>query len=377
MDYNVIIIGAGPAGFHAAKAASQRGEKLLLAGAEPYLPYWRPRLPEVIATGQTPERILMSGRDWFSENGVELQLSRKAVGIDAAQKTVQWADGTSTGYNALILSCGALPNRSSFPFVEKVFTLRSYQDAMEIRQRCTATKKAFIIGGGALGLETAFALVKMGCHVAVSVRSYPLSHQLDSEGGKFLNTLLEKSGIAICCGDLADYKAEVHGACVIAATGVHPDLALAEKSGIKVSRGILVDEKMQTNLEGIYACGDIAEYNGTVPGLMSIAVKQGETAGINASGGDMVYQEVLPAPLTKVAGLTIFSFGSLKPTENTQIYRKAGADSYAAIAVRSCRIVGAALIGNVALGAKLKKWTEAEKEVGKAASFEEIEKLVG
>lgn len=375
MDYDVVIIGAGPAGFNAAKAASQRGKKLLLAGAEPYLPYWRPRLPEVIATGQTPERILMSGKDWFSENGVEVQLSQKAVHVDAVQKTVQWDDGTSTGYNALILSCGALPNRSSFPFEEEVFTLRSYQDAMEIRQRCTATKKAFIIGGGSLGLETAFALVKMGCRVAVSVRSYPLSRQLDSKGGKFLNALLEKSGITICCGDLANYKAEIDGACVIAATGVHPDLALAEKSGIKVSRGILVDEKMQTSLEGIYACGDLAEYNGTVPGLMSIAVKQGEIAGINASGGDAVYQEVLPAPLTKVAGLTIFSFGSCKPTEDTKIYRKETADSYAAIAVRSCRIAGAAIIGDVALGAKLKKWMEAEKEIGKATSFEEIEKM--
>jgi nitrite reductase (NADH) large subunit len=377
MDYDVVIIGAGPAGFNAAKAASQRKRKLLLAGAEPYLPYWRPRLPEVIGTGETPERILMSGKDWFSENGVEIQLSKMAARIDAAQKTVQWSDGSSTSYDSLILSCGALPNRAAFPFEKKVFTLRSYQDAMEIRQRCAATKKAFLIGGGSLGLETAFALAKTGCRVAVSVRSYPLSRQLDSEGGKFLTARLKESGITICCGDLTDYKTEIDGACVIAATGVHPDLTLAEKCGIKISRGILVDEKMRTNLQGIYACGDIAEYNGTVPGLMSIAVKQGETAGINASGGDMVYQAVLPAPLTKVAGLTIFSFGSLKLMEDTKIYRKVSADSYAAIAVRSCRIIGAAFIGNVALGTKLKKWMEAGREIGKAASFEEIEKMVG
>ncbi|BAL01283.1 putative oxidoreductase [Oscillibacter valericigenes Sjm18-20] len=377
MDYDVVIIGAGPAGYYAAKAVSQRKRKLLLAGAEPYLPYWRPRLPEVIRTGQDPESILMSGKDWFSENGVEIQLSKMAVRIDAAQKKVQWSDGDSTSYGSLILSCGSLPNRSPFPFEGKVFPLRSYQDAMDIRQRCAAGKKAFIIGGGSLGLETAFALVKTGCHVAVSVHSYPLSRQLDSEGGKFLAARLKESGITICCGDLANYEAEIDKACVIAATGVHPDLTLAEKCGIKVSRGILVDEKMRTNLQGIYACGDIAEYNGTIPGLMSVAVKQGETAGINASGGDMVYQTVLPAPLTKVAGLTVSSFGSLKLLDDTQIYRKVSADSYAAIAVRSSKIVGAAFIGNVALGTKLKKWMEAEKGIGKAASFEEIEKLVG
>lgn len=321
MDYDVVIIGAGPAGFNAAKAASQRGKKLLLAGAEPYLPYWRPRLPEVIATGQTPERILMSGKDWFSENGVEVQLSQKAVHVDAVQKTVQWDDGTSTGYNALILSCGALPNRSSFPFEEEVFTLRSYQDAMEIRRRCTATKKAFIIGGGSLGLETAFALVKMGCRVAVSVHDYPLSRQLDSKGGKFLNMTLEKSGITICCGDLANYKAEIDGACVIAATGVHPDLALAEKSGIKVSRGILVDEKMQTSLEGIYACGDLAEYNGTVPGLMSIAVKQGEIAGINASGGMRSIRRFCRLRLQKLPALP---FSRSAPASRRRILRYTG-----------------------------------------------------
>lgn len=91
----------------------------------------------------------------------------------------------------------------------------------------------------------------------------------------------------------------------------------------------------------------------------------------------MVYQEVLPAPLTKVAGLTIFSFGSLKPTEDTKIYRKETADSYAAIVVHSCKITRVTIIGDVALGAKLKKWMEAEKEIGKATSFEEIEKMVG
>lgn len=377
MQYDVIILGAGPAGFHAAKAASQRQKTLLLAGAEPYLPYWRPRLPEVIATGEEPDRILMSGKDWFSEHGVEIQRSRKAERIDTAQKTVQWSDGTTSGYGSLILACGALPNVPSFPSEEKVLSLRSYQDAMEIRRRCAAAKKAWIIGGGALGLETAFALVRTGCRVAVSVRSYPLSRQLDSEGGKFLSALLRQSGITVCRGDIADFKSEMDGACVIAAAGVHPDVALAEKCGIQVRRGVLVDEKMRTSVPGIYACGDVAEYGGTVPGLMSVAVQQGETAGINASGGDAVYRAVLPAPLTKAAGLTIFSFGSLKPAEGVQIFRKAGAESYAAVAVRSCRIVGAAFIGDVSLGRKLKKWMEERKEIGRAASFEELEKMVG
>lgn len=376
MRAEVLILGAGPAGLSAAKAACRQRKDVVLAGEEPYLPYWRPRLSEILTGGGQMESIRMYGEDWFAQNGVKCLTSHRAVTVEPAQKTVQWGDGSTTEYGTLILSCGALPQIPEIPFAEQVCTLRSYDDALEIRRQCEQTKKAFIVGGGVLGLETASALAKLGCSVAVSVHSYPLSRQLDQEGGQFLDAILGKEGITVCCGKPADFKAEMDGACVIAATGVRPDMALAKACGIETDRGILVDEKMRTNVPDIYACGDVAEYQGAIPGLMAIATRQGEVAGVNASGGDAVYCPVLPSPLMKVAGISVLSIGSMKSVPGARTYRRISGDRYAAAVVAGNSVVGAAFIGEIAMGTKFKSWMERGGTIADASSFEDIEKAV-
>ncbi len=376
MDADVLILGAGPAGFSAAKAAGRRQKGVVLAGEEPYLPYWRPRLSEILTNGAPMESIRMSGEDWFRENGVEWLPSHKAVFIDPKEKSVRWQDESTTKYGALILACGAQPQVPGLPSGRRVYTLHSYDDALEIHRQCREKKKAFIIGGGVLGLETAFALVKLGCSVAVSVHSYPLSKQFDKAGGQFLDGLLQKEDITVCCGEAADFGAEMDDACVIAATGVRPDLELAKTCGIRTSHGILVDEGMRTNVPGIYACGDVAEYQGAVPGLMAIAARQGEVAGTNAAGGDAVYHAILPSPLMKVGDISVLSVGSMETAPDMKIYRRISTDSYAAAAVTGDAVTGAAFIGETVLGMKFKRWMEKGGIISGAASFADVEKAV-
>jgi len=377
MDTDVLILGAGPAGYNAAKAAGKRKAGVILAGAEPYLPYWRPRLPEIVSTGAEIGSIRMSEEAWFRDNGIQCRTSKQAVSIDPGGKTVRWADGTATEYGALILSCGASPTAPPLPFADQVYTLRTYQDAMEIHRVCAERKKAFIVGGGVLGLEAAFALTKLGCHVSVSVNSYLLSRQLDSQGGDFLQALLEKTGVHICIGSPADFPEETEGACVIAATGVRPSLSLAQSCGIAANRGILVDEKMRTNVPGIYACGDVAEFSGAVPGLIAIAAKQGETAGINAAGGDAVYQTIVPSPLLKVVGISVLSVGSMQLSETARIYRRISGAAYSAAVVTDGRLTGAAFIGDTARGSRFKACIESGRELGAVSSFEALDALIG
>ena len=377
MDTEVLILGAGPAGYHAAKAAAKRKARVVLTGAEPYLPYWRPRLPEVVSTGAEIGSIHMSEEVWFRDNGIQCRISSPAAAIDPDVKTVRWEDGTATEYGSLILACGANPTVPSLPFADRVYTLRTYQDAMEIRRACSQRKKAFIVGGGVLGLEAAFALTKLDCRVSVSINSYLLSRQLDPQGGDFLQALLEKAGVHICVGAPEKFPEETEGACVIAATGVRPSLSLAQSCGIATNRGILVNEKMQTNIPGIYACGDVAEFNGAVPGLMAIAAKQGETAGINAAGGDADYQVIVPSPLLKVAGISVLSVGSMQISEDARIYRRVSGGEYAAAVVTGGRLTGAAFIGNTSRGSRFKACIESGRELGAASSFEELEAQIG
>lgn len=376
MDTEILILGAGPAGFSAAKAAAKRHARVLLAGAEPYLPYWRPRLPEILSTGAEIGGITMSGEDWFRKNDVECRTALRAASIEPERKTVRWEDGSSTEYGVLILACGSAPTVPPLPFTDRVYTLRSYRDAVEIHRECARRGRAFIVGGGVLGLETAFALAKLGCRVSVSVHGSLLSRQLDPQGGAFLQTLLEQEGVRFCTGDPADYPEETADACVIAATGVRPSVSLARECGLQVSRGILVDERMRTSASAIYACGDVAEYHGAVPGLISIASKQGETAGINAAGGDAVYQAIVPSPLLKVAGISVLSVGSMETGDGAQIYRRSRGTEYAAAVVTGGVLTGAAFIGDTAPGTRYKAWIESGRELEAASSFEELDRQI-
>lgn len=376
MQSDILIIGAGPAGLSAAKAALRSGRHVTLAGAEPFPPYWRPRLPEIIHTGAQVENIFMQEPEWYKTSGVRFLPSKEAARINPTEKTVDWNDGSSTKYGALILACGSKPNIPPVPFTEKVYPFRTYQDAVEIRQACMKDHKVFIVGGGVLGLETAFAVSQLGISpIVYDISDYPLSRQLDREGGLFLKKKLTEKRIIIRTGaDIGNFKDDIEGACVIAAAGVRPAIQLASACGIKTGRGILVDNHMRTSAPDIYACGDIAEFLGALPGLMPVASKQGETAGTNASGGNAVYDIVLPSPMTKVAGISVLSIGSMKSEENARTYRKISEDSYAMAIVFSERITGAAFIGNIAAGMKIKRQMEAGAAIGSVSSYEDIEK---
>lgn len=199
MHADILIIGAGPAGFNAAKAARKSGRQVVLAGVEPFLPYWRPRLPEIIHTGATAESILIKNGDWFKSVGIDFFPSKKASVLDPSKKSIMWEDGSSTEYNSLILACGSSPAVPSVPLANRVYPLKTYEDAMAIRRECMRTRKAFIIGGGILGLETAFAISQLGINVKVcDISDYPLPRQLDREGGLFLKKQLGEKGIDIC-----------------------------------------------------------------------------------------------------------------------------------------------------------------------------------
>lgn len=379
MQSDILIIGAGPAGLSAAKAALKSGRPVTLAGAEPFPPYWRPRLPDIIHTGAPVESIFIQEPEWIKRSGIRFLPSKEAARINLSKRAVDWEDGTSAEYGALILACGSKPNLPSVPFAEKVYPFRTYQDAMEIRRACMKARKAFIVGGGVLGLETAFAVSKLGIGAVVyDINDYPLSRQLDEEGGLFLKKKLAEKGIIIRTGtDIENFKDDIEDACVVAAAGVHSDVQLANACGIKTGRGILVNNHMRTSESDIYACGDGAEFSAAIPGLMPVASKQGETAGINASGGNAVYNTVLPSPMMKVAGISVLSVGSVKIGENARIYRKTGDESYAMAIVSSGKITGAAFIGNIAPGIKLKKQMETGTEIGSVSSYEDIEKVCG
>ncbi len=374
MSKTVLIIGAGVAGLTAAKAAVKRGCRVILAGRESCFPYYRPRLIEVLAAGLTVDALFIQQPEWYQNSGIELKLSVVAQEIDVENKTVIFTDGSRIHYDELILACGALPNKPVIPFDCDVFVLRNYADALAINQACSETGRAFIVGGGILGIEMAFALRKRGLKVAVAEQAgYLLPRQLDRPGGDFLKGRLEQAGIKIHVNaDCSSLQDELQQSVVITASGIVPDVALLGNSTIAAKRGVLVDQNMKTSLIDVFACGDMAEYHSRVPGLMLVAVKQGETAGNSACGDQAVYCEPVLSPLLKVADIAVMSMGSVEAGPDTMVLRYQNGSGYGVALLDQGRVRGAALIGSTSAGAKLKAAMEKKTVFTGVTTFEDL-----
>lgn len=374
MSKTVLIIGAGIAGLTAAKAAVKRGNRVILVGREPYLPYYRPRLIEVLSGEISVESLFIQKAEWFKTSGIELKLSVDAQEIDVENKVVLFSDGSKACYDKLILACGAAANKPVLPIDCHVLALRSYDDALAINKACAEKGRAFIVGGGILGIETAFALHKRGIKVSVAERAeYLLSRQLDREGGDFLKERLEQAGITIHVN--ADYSAvqdELQQSAVIAASGIVPDVAFLKHSAITSNRGIIVDEAMNTSLMDVFACGDMAEFNRNIPGLSLVAIKQGETAGIVAGGEQAIYREPLWSPLLKVAAISVLSVGSLETEEDATVLRYQNGSDYGVAVLSQGYVRGVALIGNTSAGAKLKNAVENKRVFRNLTTFGDL-----
>lgn len=371
---DVLIIGAGPAGLAAAEAAAKGGAAVTLAGAEPYLPYWRPRLSQMLAQPQKPEDIAIKTGDWFAKNLIDFRPGHTAVHIDIKNKSVYFKNGIVLKYRKLIVAAGSVSNIPPVRGVEKPYALRSYDDCAAIRKDALDKKRAAVIGGGLLGLETAYSLKEAGAEVLVSERNaYLLHRQLPKEGGDFLAFALKKHGIRFLFNSGGELPEEWLNACVIIAAGVRPNTSFLQDTGISIGKGILADARMAANIPDVYACGDVAEFKGKCPGLIPVAFDQGKVAGINAAGGDAVYKEAPPSPMLKVGDLSVFSTGD--NAGGKVLYEDAG-ESFKSVTLKEGVLTGGVLIGDIRLMAKLKKAvSEKRKFPDTAGLFEILEAL--
>jgi len=246
--------------------------------------------------------------------------------------------------------------------VEKdgVFTLRTLDDALTIKACAQEGSRAIVIGGGLLGLETARALHTTGLKVTV-IEFFPhlLPRQLDAQGAEVLQSLLEAQGLKIVTGGkteaiLGDGRAKgvrlqdnrvIAGEMVIFSTGIRSEVALALAAGLEVNRGIVVNERLQTSADDIFAAGDAAEFEGRVYGIIPAAIEQARVAATNmvAPGSD-TYAGTLPTTTLKVAGAELTSVGeSVAQAEESDQLRRVdlAAGRYRKLVLRDGRIVGA------------------------------------
>lgn len=373
MKKQVLILGAGPAGLAAAEAAAAHGAQATLCGAEQYPPYFRPRLTRYLSEPSAADRMAIRKPEWYAEKGIGLKTGTVADFIDVPQKTVRFSDGSLLQWDSLVLAMGASPNRLPLPCKEPAMTLRSYDDAVAVRQLALARGRAVIVGGGLLGLEVAWELNGAGVNTAVVERApWLMPRQLNEAAGIHLQRRLEASGLSLTIAtDPTTLSACYEGACVVLCAGVQANLALVQGTGIAAGRSVTVDDHMGTNLEGIYACGDVAEFNGRNWGLIAVAQEQGEIAGANAAGSNAVYIETPPSPMLKVGAHGVFSVGDITEGEGIVSLSEESEAGYACLMVRDGVLVGAVLVGDTKAGMKLKKAVADRISLAGAKSYPE------
>jgi nitrite reductase (NADH) large subunit len=251
--------------------------------------------------------------------------------------------------------------------VEKtgVFTLRTINDALSINEFTKKTKRATVIGGGLLGLEFASSLRKLGQQVTV-VELFPrlLPRQLDPDGAAILKNRIESRGIDIVLGVktveilgretvsgiLLDSGETISGDIVLVSAGMRSNTELALETGIKVNRGVVVDGHLRTSADDVYAVGDVAEFEGTVYGIIPAALEQARIAATNILGEEHgVYTGTIPSNTLRIVDVDLTSLGLVNPEEPKydeikKIDEKKGV--YKKLVLDKGKIVGAILLGD-------------------------------
>ena len=303
---SVVILGGGAAGLAAADMLRREGYDGLVSivSADSDPPVDRPNLSKDYLAGEAQDDWLpLWPSELYAERRIDLALMRRAERIEPESHTVLLDDGSRREFGTLLIATGAEPIQLSIPGAEttEVRYLRTFADSRAIVARARSAKHVVVVGASFIGLEVAAALRTRGLAVTVvAPESRPLVRVMGEELGAFVQRLHEAHGVAFHLGEtvasIAGRNIALSGGAtldadfVVVGAGVRPSIALAERSGLKIDRGIVVDEFLETSQPGIFAAGDVARWPDPRTGLRIrvehwvVAERQAQTAARNMLG---------------------------------------------------------------------------------------------
>ena len=370
-----LIVGNGVAGITAAaELASRHAGQIDVYSAERHPYYFRPQLPRFLAGEVPPDKLYARPPSWYEERAIAVHLEIEVVRLLPGRKRVILSHGDEVPYDRLLLAVGGSPYVPPIEGLDRqgVFTLRTIDDALRIREYAAHCQETVVIGGGLLGLEAARGLTALGLTVStleVAPRLCP--RQLDDDGAAVFQRQVEGLGIRVALnaetvavvGDgtvrgvvLRDGR-EFPAQMVLVASGVKSNATLAAEAGLRVDQGIVVDEHMRTSAPDVYSAGDSACFHGRSWGIIPQARAQAQVAAANMAGHDTVYEEIVPATTLKIVGIELRSVGTVMPQKDTGFEEMQHCDMeeglYSKIVMKDGALVGAIVLGDHALGRKL------------------------
>ncbi|MGI4019940.1 MAG: nitrite reductase large subunit NirB [Janthinobacterium lividum] len=332
----VVVIGNGMVGYKFCEKLVKKssGFKIIVFGEEPRRAYDRVHLSEYF-NGKTADDLSMSSATWYEENGIQLHLSDPVQEINLAEKKVHARSGISLNYDYLVLATGSGAFVPNIPGVEKegVFVYRTIEDLEMMKAHAAKSRNGAVMGGGLLGLEAAKALLDLGIKETHVVEFAPrlMPRQIDSAGSNLLQTKLKELGLNIhlskstleIAGDHQieslkfNDETELKIDMLVISAGIRPRDELAKLAGLQVGTrgGIIVNEKMQTSNEFVYAIGECALYDNMIYGLVAPGYEMAEVVVNQITEGAKAFYGFDMSTKLKLIGVDVASFGDNFVTE--------------------------------------------------------------
>lgn len=368
---------AAVSAIQAIRSIDEDGEIVVLS-PERITAYCRPLITYILAGDVEEWRLPYKRESFYQQNNVKVLYGVALEGVDTEKRVAYLSDGDTMPFEKLLLAVGGKPFIPPIENVEgpDVYTYTTVSDMNALRERLAEIKRVVVVGAGMIGMKVAEALKKCGKEVTiVELMDRILPMVLDRKGSEFAERALDKAGVSYVLGDSVvgihrdasgrvkqvELKSGTKIDCdtVVVAVGVRPNLEPVKDSGIETNRGIIVDDTLETNVEGIYAAGDCAEAYDIILGqkrpnlVWPVAYRQGFIAGLNMAGYRRRYVGGFPINSIGFFGFQVCSAGMSAVEDEVNgsfeiltyvdeekgVYRKA--------VIGNNRLLGFAVIGDV------------------------------
>ncbi|MBN2072932.1 MAG: NAD(P)/FAD-dependent oxidoreductase [Actinobacteria bacterium] len=399
IDY--LIIGNSASGLAAAESIRELdGQgRIVILTEEEYENYSKPLITYYLAGRISAGRIYLKEESFYRENNIGLLTGARVISINTGNNSLKTEDGRSFEYIRLLIASGGKPivpeirhstagkerkknleryiDGSNYGNIGGIFTLTTLKDAIAIKEYIGKNKidNICILGGGLIGLKSAEAFLETGMKITIiELADRILAATFDREASGIIENTIRSAGNGIYTGNTIEEiftdngrisgcrlkdGSQIECGMLIIAVGVVPGISITRGTGIKTSRGILVDDHMKTSVKNVYASGDVVESMDILLGenrniaIWPLAVRQGYVAGNNMAGGEKSYSggffmnsvEILGIPSVSM-GLTNVEAsgdGSVEVKKELKTDRR----QYKKVVIRDNRISGLIMVGNI------------------------------
>ena len=364
----LVIIGNGLAATRLIASLTDRAPgrfAITVIGDERVPAYNRIQLSPVLGGEKKVAAIRLHDDEWYRQRGVTVLCGERVLGVDVAARTLS-TDRRELTWDELVFATGSQPFVPPIPGSQlpNVFTFRTLDDVNAI---LATPGPAVVLGGGVLGVEAAAALQRQCDNVTLIHRGpWLMEQQLDSHAGLLLEQALDARGIrcelnAGLTQIAADSVTLTSGRTlaasrVLLATGVTPNIALAQASGVPCGRGIQVDDQMCTALRGISAIGECCEIDGQIWGLVAPCLAQAEILAARLAGDSVTpFTPSEGGMRLKVTGVELFSAGQVNAQADDAVWTSWDplTRHYRRLLIRNGTLAGVLLMGDCRSAATL------------------------